>query len=131
MEEHAGTELTREILIALRDEMQALRSSVESRFDMIDSRLEGLDTYARGIAGKMGAFQARMEALESLIDSMDQKSDVKHRELFRRLESIDGDLKKFAGIVNETVLHYAEEMDSVRDRLHAVEQNVGVLSAPD
>lgn len=38
---------------------------------------------------------------------------------------------KFVGIVNETVLHYAKQMDSVRDRLNAVEHSAGILSTPE
>jgi hypothetical protein len=42
------------------------------------------------------------------------------------LSQIDADLKKFAPLVNEALLHYADEMDRVRARLTRVEHRLGI-----
>jgi hypothetical protein len=70
--------------------------------------------------------QGRIDVLEPRIDSADERNEQRFEELFRRFNTMDADLKKFAGIVNQTILHYADEMDMVRDRLGNIESKIGI-----
>ena len=69
----------------------------------------------------MEALEGRMDALEARVGAVERRLD----KLENRVEIIHHDLRKFASVVNETVLHYAEEMDSVRDRLSSIESKLG------
>jgi len=131
-------DVTSQILIQIRDEMRAMRASFETRFDAIEARFDGLESHMQGFEARMDAFEARMEAFdarmeafEARLDSFEDKNEVHHQELFRRFGIVDSDLKRFAGIANEAILHYADEMDSVRDRVVSIERKLDIAPASD
>jgi methyl-accepting chemotaxis protein len=105
MTDNLPTDVTTQILIQIRDEIRDMRASFEARMD---------------------ALEARMDRLEGRMDALEKTNEVQHRELFSRLSQIDADLKKFAPLVNEALLHYADEMDRVRARLTRVEHRLGI-----
>ena len=113
MSDTSSQDLTTQILVQIRDEMRTMRSGSEARFDALDAVLESVEARMEGL-------DIRMRAIESHMS-----------DLFRRFNQIDTDLKKFAGLANETILHYAGEMDSVRGRLEEVEGRLGISSSVD
>ncbi len=105
-------DLTTKILIQIRDEMREMRASFEARFDGIERRLDKLE--------------ARMDRLEGRFDSLEAHNVKQHAELLEFINEVHSDLKKFASIANETILHYADEMDKVRGRLNVIEDRLGI-----
>lgn len=113
MTDSRDQDVTTQILMQIRDEMRSMRSGFDARFDSVDALVESVEARLLG-------FDARLRSIESHIS-----------ELFRRFNQIDTDLKRFSGLVNEAVLHYAGEMDRVRDRLEVLESRLGNVSASD
>jgi archaellum component FlaC len=113
MIDNVGPDVTSQVLIQIRDEMRTMRSAFEARFDSLDAHLESAGTHLSSFGERLDVVEGRMS------------------ELFRRFSQIDSDLKRFASLVNETILHYAEEMDRVRERLESVESRVEMSSASD
>ena len=113
MIDNVGPDGTSQVLIQSRDEMRTMRSAFEASFDSIDAHLESAGTHLSSFGERLDVVEGRMS------------------ELFRRFSQIDSDLKRFASLVNETILHYAEEMDRVRERLESVESRVEASSASD
>lgn len=113
MTDSHGQDVTTQILIQIREEMRSMRSGFDARFDSVDALMESIDT-------RMLGFDARLRSIEAHLS-----------ELFRRFNQIDTDLKRFSGVVNEAVLHYAEEMDRVRDRLEVLESRSRAVSSAD
>jgi hypothetical protein len=111
MTDSLGQDVTTQILIQIRDEMRSMRSGFDARFDSVDTLMEAVDARLLGFDGRLRSIEAHIN------------------ELFRRFNQIDTDLKRFATLVNEAVLHYAGEMDRVRDRLEVLETRLGASSA--
>ncbi len=131
-------DLTTKILIQIRDEMREMRASFEIRFDGIEQRLDKLedrmDRLERRIEEievRMDRLEARMDRLEGRFDALEAQNSKQHGELLAFINEVHSDLKKFASIANETILHYAEEMDKVRGRLNAVEDSLGIPHGPE
>ncbi|MEW6531625.1 MAG: hypothetical protein AB1473_12360 [Thermodesulfobacteriota bacterium] len=117
-------DLTIEILLEIRNEMRLVRTSLEAldaRVAALETRIESLDTRIESLETRVGNLESRVGSLETRIERLERRFD----KLENRVEIIHHDLRKFASVVNETVLHYAEEMDSVRDRLSSIESKLG------
>jgi len=108
------TNLTLEILVEIRNDIRSMRSAFEARFEALETRVAALET-------RIERLETRVERLETRVESLERRFD----KLEKRVEIIHHDLRKFASVVNETVLHYAEEMDNVRDRLSSIESKLG------
>ena len=100
-------DFTTQILVQIRDEMRSMRSSFEARFDTLQKRFERVE---KGL-----------DHVEVRLDSLDAKTGKRFNRLEQNFQSLTSDVKKFVSLVNDSVLHYANEMDRVRDRLDAVE----------
>lgn len=139
---------------ARMEAMEARMDSIEIRMNSLERRLEGLEKRMAVLENRMDAIEegasaleltvadlrkaieflrttvdyqaGQWEALEARIDAMGERSDTHHQELFRRFSLVEGDLKDFAKVVNDAVLHYADEMDKVRDRLSEAEDRMGI-----
>jgi SMC interacting uncharacterized protein involved in chromosome segregation len=105
---------------SLERQMAELREEI----GQVHERIDGLGTQVDFLAGKV-------EALEVRIEDQEKRNEKQHQELFSRFSTMDSDLKTFASLVNETVLHYAEEMDTVRDRLDNIETKSGITFRSD
>jgi chromosome segregation ATPase len=68
--------------------------------------------------------QGRIDVMEVRLDSLDDRADERFQELLSRFGSLDVDLKRFASVSNAAILHYADEMDKVRDRVTRLETNL-------
>ncbi len=108
-------------------------SSLESRMSSLETSMANLEQTVLRLDQKVDALQddvnylkGRMDALEVRVDSIEEKSEARHQELLRRFNILDADLKKFASVTNEAILHYAGEMDTVRDRLNIIETKLGI-----
>ena len=123
--------------------MEALEvriDSIEKRMSAIDLRLDSpegplalLERSTSRVEGKIDRLQRsiddqseRLDGVESRMESSDRWSRDQSKQLHRRIDSLEADLKKFASLVNETVLHYAGEMDTVRDRLNIIDSKIGI-----
>jgi len=145
MAEKTPEDLTTQILIQIRDEMRAMHSSfdarfvalekrmgsVEARFDALEKRMGSLEARMDSLEARMDSLEARMDSLGARIDTLEARTEARFKEVFRRLEQLGSDLKKFASVVNETILHYADEMDTVRDRLSVIENKIGIVFPPE
>jgi chromosome segregation ATPase len=141
MADQPEQDITTQILIQIRDETRSMRSDFEKRFDGVEVRLENLenrmvslDRGLMGLDGRMDALETRMDSFEGRMESLEARMAAnreQHNQLLERLEQIDSDLKKFVGLVNETILLYAEEMDTVRDRLDKLEDKMGISVPSD
>ena len=113
-----GQDLTTQILIQIRDEMRAMRDSFERRFDALEARLDRIE--------------ARLDRLEATIDRIAGRvGSLEKQDLAKRFNQIDADLKKFASVANNAILHYAGEMDTVRERLQVIESKLGISYPPE
>jgi uncharacterized protein YdcH (DUF465 family) len=72
----------------------------------------------------MDKIESRLDVVEDALSSLVKSNAEHHKQLFHRFDQLDADLKRFAGIVNDTMLHYADEMDTVRARLDAIENKI-------
>ena len=131
-------DLTTKILIQIRDEMREMRASFEARFDGIERRLDKLDDRMAKLEDRMDRLEARMDRLEARMDRLEARFDAleahnskQHGELLAFINEVHSDLKKFASIANETILHYADEMDKVRGRLNVIEDRLGIPHGPE
>jgi len=145
-------DLTTKILIQIRDEMREMRASFEARFDGIERRLDKLDDRMAKLEDRMDRLEARMDRLEARMDELEARMDrlearmdrlearfdaleahnsKQHGELLAFINEVHSDLKKFASIANETILHYADEMDKVRGRLNVIEDRLGIPHGPE
>lgn len=70
--------------------------------------------------------QGRLDNIEVKLDSSDERNESHHRELFQRFNLVDSDLKRFASVANDTILHYAGEVDSVRERVLVIETKLEI-----
>lgn len=148
MTDRPEQDITTQILIQIRDEMRLMRSDFEKRFDGVEAGLENLGNRMESLEGRMASFEGRMESLEGRMDALETRMDslegrmdslearmaaneAQHKQLFGCFEQLDSDIRKFVGIANETILHYADEMDSVRDRLDKLENKVGIPALSD
>lgn len=103
---------TLEILTQLREEMRAMRTSLEAGIDSLQTQVD--------------FFQRKIEHFEAKLDSIEERNETRNQDLFRRFGLLESDLKKFASVANEAILHYAGEMDSVRDRVLYIESKLGI-----
>lgn len=138
MAEKTPEDLTTQILIQIRDEMRAMHSSFDARFDALEKRMGALEARMDSLERRMDSLEARMDSLEARMDSLETRFDIlearteaRFKQVFRRLDQLGSDLKKFASVVNETILHYADEMDTVRDRLSVIENKIGIVFPPE
>lgn len=113
--------------------MRSMRSQFETRFDAVLVRLNRLESHMESIEAGMDSVEVRsdtmaahLESLHSRIGVNEMRNEALHQMLLERFDTLDVRFKEFAGLVNETILHYAEEMDSVRDRLQTLESRVGI-----
>jgi chromosome segregation ATPase len=112
MAESNNNEVALEILTQLREEIRAMRASLETGIDSLRTQVDFL--------------QRRIEHFEVKLDSLDERNETRIQDLFHRFGVLDSDLKKFASVANEAILHYAGEMDSVRDRVLYIESKLGI-----
>jgi len=126
MTDHPEQDITTQILIQIRDEMRAMGARLEKRLDSIEARMGAIEVRMGAIEARMDSIEARMDSLEARMDSLESRNEADHQRLFRRFDQIDADLKRFVGVVNDAILHYAEETDTVRDRLDILEKAVGI-----
>ena len=134
MAEKTPEDLTIQILIQIRDEMRAMHSSFDARFDALEKRMGSLEARMESLESRMDSLEARMDSLESRMgalevrfDTLEAWTEARFKAVFRRLDQLGSDLKKFASVVNEAILHYADEMDTVRDRLSVIENKIGIV----
>lgn len=106
-------------LAALEGRMAGLRDRMES----LEGRMDGLDARMDSLEVRMDGMEDRISALESRIEEMEATAGKYYEEQSKRTETAHSDLKRFAAIVNETILHYAGEMDRVRQRLDTIEKH--------
>ena len=142
MTDHPEQEITTQILIQMRDEMRSMRSQFrqgvdgltahmkdfEKRLDSLESHMGSLERHMDSVVSHIDSLESRMASLKLGLDAREPKNEAHLQRIHGGLERIDGDLKKFAALVNDTVLHYADEMDSVRERLDSLEREVGFLT---
>jgi chromosome segregation ATPase len=159
MSDHPEQDITTQILIQIRDEMRSMGSrlqkgldsldarmgAIEARMDSLEARMDSLEARMDSLEGRMDSIEARMDSLEGRVDSveacmhslearmdsLESRNAADHQRLFRRFDQIDADLKRFVVIVNDAILHYADETDSVRDRLDILEKEVGIPPRPE
>ncbi len=105
--------------------------SLEARMDSLEGRLDSLEARMDSLEDRMDSLESRMISLKVALVAIESKHEAHHHQFLRRLDQIDGDLKRFVGLVNDTILHYADEMDSVRQRLDILEKRVGILPASE
>ncbi len=124
---------------------EARMESIESRMDALEKRVESVDKrmtlveqIVRRLEGKVDAMQVQIDflqgsvdTLEVRIDSLDERNETRSQDLFKRFNQIDADLKKFVTVVNNAILHYAGEMDTVRERLQVTEIKLGISYPPE
>jgi chromosome segregation ATPase len=136
-----------EMLEARMEGIEARMSATESRMDSPETRMESLEKRDSSLEKRMGLieqsilrveskvdslrtqadfFQGRIDNLEIKLDSMDARNETHHQDLFRRFTLMDSDLKKFASVANEAILHYAGEMDSVREQVLFIEDKLAI-----
>ena len=84
-----------------------MHSLFEIRFDVLEKRFERVTE--------------RLDNIEERLVAVDGNIEKRFNRLEKFLQSLTTDVKKFVSLVNDSVLHYAEEMDRVRDRLDIVE----------
>jgi hypothetical protein len=116
-------DITTQILIQIRDEMRAMRDSFERRFDILETRAASLER-------RLDSFEAGMGDLEGRIGTIDDRNEQHFQELCARFGALDTDLRKFASITQRAILHYADEMDKVRDRLGYIEDKLQIPQLP-
>ncbi|MFH1112311.1 MAG: hypothetical protein V1792_00180 [Pseudomonadota bacterium] len=133
MSDHPEQDVTTQLLIQIRDEMRSMGARLEKRLDSLEARMESLETRMESLETRLETIEtrletidARLDSLEARIDSLESRNEADHKRLFKRFDQIDADLKRFVGIVNDAILHYADEMDSVRERLDILEKTVGI-----
>ena len=113
------------------DSLEKRIDSVEKRVTLVEQTLLRLESKVDALQVQMDFLQGRIDALEVQIDALDGRNEVRFEELFKRFNQIDADLKKFASVVNNAILHYAGEMDTVRERLQVTESKLGISYTPE
>ena len=128
-----GLESRMEALEVRIDSLEKRLSAMDRRFDSPEGALALLERSTSRVDGKIDRLQRgleawfeRLNALESRTESGERWRRDQSKELHRRFDSLEADLKKFALLVNEMVLHYAEEMDTVRDHLNVIDSKIGI-----
>jgi chromosome segregation ATPase len=128
-----GLESRMESLEVRIDSIEKRMSAIDRRLDSPEGPLVLLERSTSRVEGKIDRLQRSMEdqserlnGLESRMESKERLSQDQSKQLHRRIDSLEADLKKFALLVNETVLHYAGEMDTVRDRLNVIDSKIGI-----
>ena len=107
------------------DSLEKRATAAERRGDDVDLTLKRLERKIDDLASDTEFLRGRIDSLEVHTDAIDEKNEDRFQELLRRFNILDGDLKKFASVTNEAILHYAGEMDTVRERLNIVETKLG------
>jgi len=100
-------------------DIKAQGSRIEQTGIQLTNKIDLLQT-------QVDFLQGRIDAMEVRLDSLDDRADERFQELLGRFGSLDADLKKFASVSNAAILHYADEMDKVRDRVTRLETNLPV-----
>ena len=100
--------------------------SGEERSGFVEQTVAALKEDVRALRVAIDFAGGKLDALEARIDAADQRNETQHQELFRRFTGVEGDLKAFVKVVNDVVLHYADEMDTLRNRMALVENQVGI-----
>ncbi len=108
------------------DSLERRTTAAEKRGDDVDLTLKQLERTINDLVGESNALVGRIDSLEMRTDAIDEKNEARYQALLRRFNAIDADLKKFASVTNDAILHYAGEMDTVRDRLNIIETKFGI-----
>ncbi|MEJ2716483.1 MAG: hypothetical protein P8182_05000 [Deltaproteobacteria bacterium] len=113
--------------------MEKRMSAIDQRLDSPEGPLALMERSTNRIEGKIDRLQRsmdtqseRLDGLESRIVTGERWNRDESKQLHGHIDSLAADLKKFASLVNETVLHYAGEMDTVRDRLSVIDSKIGI-----
>jgi len=113
------------------DVLERRMDALEKRMDAVEKQMARLSENMKSVHDEMGELTGIVRALESQVESLEGRHEDRIDALFVRFETIDKDLKKFVMVVNEAVLHYAEEMDTIRDRVGAAENKLGMTFSAD
>ena len=114
---------------SLETRMESLEkrdAALENRMVLVEQSLLRLETKVDSLQTQVDFIHGRIDNLEVKLDSMDERNEAHHQDLFRCFSLIESDLKKFASVANEAILHYADEMDSVREQVLIIEDKVGI-----
>lgn len=108
------------------DRVEAHLEAVKRSLDSFEARMESMEDHIHSMETHIDSMESRIATLEIGLTALGSTNEAHHQKLFSRLDRIEVDLKKFVALVNDTILHYADEMDSVRDRLDILENEVGI-----
>ncbi|MBI5248997.1 MAG: hypothetical protein HY912_05830 [Desulfomonile tiedjei] len=122
----SGTEArmdTPRIRVDSPDKRDSLSAAGLARLEQLLVRLEAkIDA----LQVQVDFIHGRIDNLEVKLDSMEERGEAHYQGLSRGFNLMDSDFKKFVSVANQAILHYAGEMDSVRERVLVIEAQLGI-----